>query len=403
MPRPHGPGHEPASRRRRSRLLRWLLGVIVFATAILATLNYLLDPARLGAWLLQRASAESGLQLSSENPARLHLWPGVQLSIDQLKIAHPGAEQGFASIEQLRVRVPLAALWQDWEVEEIRASGIELDWQRYAETTSQDTTPEAEFGPPRPWRVPTFRYIELNQLRLKLAGHELAIDRGELTPLASGETNRLALSGNWLSAEQIRLPFALEAEAELQTEQGDLDLRQLQFNLSAEQQPVLQGQGQLLLDPLLQLTLHLDAELGTWPTSWPAAQSFWQGAESDASAVLRNDEWNALFGQMVLKHASLDYRGALDFSPGQSPAQVHLELSGDGQSLQLSAEPQSLLDWWQSAERTLTPPPIELQSELQSLQIMGQQLQGLRIESLPADDTNTAQPAPTEAGKPGKQ
>ena len=408
MPRPHGPGHEPASRRRQSRLVRWLLSLIVFAAASLAALNYLLDPARLGAWLLQRASGASGLQLSSENPARLHLWPGIQLSIDQLTVAHPG-KQPFAGIEQLRVRVPLTALWQDWEVEEIRASGIELDWQRYADLGGENTKQEAEIGPPRPWQVPTFRYIELRDLRLKLGEHALWIDRGELAPLASGETNRLALSGHWLSAEQIRLPFELQVVAELQTELGDLDLRELQLSLNAEQQPVLQGQGQLLLDRLLQLTLHLEADVKAWPSAWPAAQTFWQAVdEPDASTLLSNDEWNALFAQMTLERATLDYRGALDLSSGQStaplqPAQLQLVLSGDGQRLQLSAVPHALLDWWQAADRTLSPPPIELQSELKSLQIMGQQLQGLRIESLPAADANTAEPSAADAGKPLRQ
>ncbi|MBD8525935.1 hypothetical protein [Pseudomarimonas arenosa] len=379
MPRASG-STGSASHRRQSRWVRWLLGLIVVSATALAALNYLLDPARLGAWLLARAEAETGLQLRSERPAKLHLWPGIQLSIDQLRVSHPAVAQPLASVGELRIRVPLQALWQDWQVEEIRASQIELDWPAFAQSAPMAGSDEA--GPPRPWVIPTFRYIELRDLRVTFQDQTLQVDSAELEPLADAVINHLRLDGRLHHADALSLPFSLRAEAELGTADGDLRLNAMTWALQDADGDVLRSSGQLRIDPALQSEFVFEIELGHWPGDWPSRSAMLGqllGQQmGDPLPLLSEQEWNDALSQVEPERASLNYAS-------RPAARMTLALSGPNRSLRLSAALPELQHWWREQRNAGLPPPIDIHAELRSLQLKGQQLQGLRIEAIEAE------------------
>lgn len=394
MPLAAGSAREAPSRRRQSKLVRWLLILIVLAAATLATLNYLLDPARLGAWLLQRAEAETGLKLHSERAAKLHLWPGLQLSIDQLSVGRAAAPP-FASIGELRIRVPLQALWSEWEVEEIRAHQVVFDWQRYQQIDEQTAAVE-QIGPPRPWIVPTFRYIELRDVQLRSAEQSMQIERAELTPLSSGELNQLQVVGHLQPDDKLSVPFELLARAELSTERGDLDLGHLQLQLSANSSPVAEAEGRLRIDPAGQIDLTLQATFNSWPAAWPTRTALLrEGSESGELPLLSEQEWNDLLGQVSFDRAGLNYIGDL-----AANGSLELQLDGPERQVQLNARLQELIQWWNSEAARQQPPPIELRVALKTLQLKEQQLQGIKIEPIPGSDDD-ANPSPDAEAEPG--
>jgi uncharacterized protein involved in outer membrane biogenesis len=357
-------GDPPAARR-----WRWLLPLLAVPLLAFLLLRWALQPERLGALLLARASAASGLQLDVERPARLGLWPGLQLELPGLQARLPGRPP-LLQAQRVDVALPLSVLWRrELEFGELALHAPRLDLAELQRWRAR----ELDAGPPEPPSLPGFAVT-------------LAVRDGELR-FADG-----ALRGIDLDASPLRdaLPFA--ATATLVRHGGEralpvrvrlsllprqladgIALESIRLEFGAASETSLRGEGRALLDAAAQLDATLQLQLADrWPAQWPAVPA---------------QAWTQLGGRTF----TLDYRGGLDFD-GELALQ-----SQATDPLQAQTNPRRLLEWL-GADDASPLPPVESVIEVGRLELDGTVIEGLRLE-LRADDASP--PADGDDDGPG--
>lgn len=327
----------------------WPFGLAVLAVLLLSLLRWLVQPERLGAYVLQRAEAASGLRLQVEGPPRLGIWPGLHLQLQQLRVSDP-TRPGLllAKAEKVSLYLPLSALRGDQRIEAIALTRPLLDLDALGRRSA------GQVGPPAPPWLPeiaqlqvedgsllghgwTLQEINLDLRGLMQAGTPLRIDLGARLRLADGE-----------------LPLRLRLEADNPETAPPLAwaIRSLRLGDPKDDLLVADG-GEWILADWARPKLALAGRLQGWPGSWPPLPE-------------------ALSPQL----AGLDLAILLD--PGAAPRMLHVEASAADRSLRLRLDPSELAAWVQRAD-WLLPMPAELELSLERIEIDGVRIEGMQI------------------------
>lgn len=358
-------GPAPARRRRRWPLLLALLALLLAGGVW--WLARLLEPERLAAMLLQRASAASGLALHASGPAGVGLWPDLHLSLAGLTATAPGAAEPLFTTRELDMVLPWSSLLDREPVlQHVRLVGPEL--QRDALSRWLDSLPEAE-GPPAPMRLPELATgIELSDGRVtgdddggwSVSG--LALDT---SPLREGQPFTAGVEGI-LHLDAKQYPVGLQLATVPRSAGNALQLGELSLQL---QVPPLTAplalDGQIEVQHPVRLAFHLAGGLQHWPEEWPALPA------------------PALPIQFELR-----YDGPTDLS---APLAV-LATGSDGAQLQLQAAAPGLLAW-RGTEQASPLPPVDAQLTVPRLELDAAVLSGVVLS------TEAGEPAPAADGK----
>jgi uncharacterized protein involved in outer membrane biogenesis len=137
----------------RRRRRRWLIAfaVLLVLAAAALWLRSLLQPERLSAFLLQRASQATGLQITLDQPARVGFWPDLHLELDGLSARIPGESSPLLTAQRVETALPWSALRSETlQLQGLRLFQPELDidaMQRWLASRQTD-------GPPAPFQLP---------------------------------------------------------------------------------------------------------------------------------------------------------------------------------------------------------------------------------------------------------
>ncbi len=256
---------KPVRRRRR-----WLWLGLLPALAICGffAVRALLEPERLSAFLLQRASSATGLQLQLAEPADVGLWPDLHLELSGLTATAPGSEKPLLRVGRVDAVLPWSALRSDTlQVQSLRLLRPELDVDAMSAWLAQrERTATAEL------RLPQFdAAIEIDDGRI--VGNAWAIEAMDmsLASLHEGEPTTLSARGQFVRASGV-VPFDVRIATTPRTAAGDLHLDAMTIALheSAGTTPWLSVQGTAQLSNEAALTFDLNGEIAQWPAAWPA-------------------------------------------------------------------------------------------------------------------------------------
>ena len=358
----------PARARRRRR---WPLVLAVLAVLLGGAvwwLSRLLEPERLAAFLLQRASAATGLALQASGPAEVGLWPDLHVSVAGLSATAAGGGVPLFTARRLDLVLPWSALLDREPVlQRLRLSGPVL--QRDALARWLDTRPEP-VGPPPPLRLPELTAgVEVDDGAVVGDSEDAWSLRGlslDTSPLLPGEEFTATANGE-LHREGEAQAIGLSLATTPRTQGDALLLDPLSLVLEA---PMLPGplalQGGLQLQHPVRLAVRLGGQLAQWPQEWPALPA-------DALPL----------------DFTLAYDGPTDFSEA-----VALHAQGGETSLDVQAAVPDLIAW--RADPTASPlPPADTQLSTPRLELGAAVLSGIEFgtdaaAASDAADTGTA-------------
>ena len=342
----------PTRRRRRWPLV--LAALVVLLAGGVWWLARLLEPERLAALLLERASEASGLTLRTSGPATVGLWPDLHVSLVGLAASAPGAGEPLFTARELDMVLPWSSLLDREPVlQRLRLAGPVL--QRDALARWLDSLPERE-GPPGPMRLP-----ELSA-GIELSDGSIVGDAGdagagwsvnglalETSPLREGEPFKASIQGVLqLDAERHALGLGFSTVPRTQGDALLLDALSLTLYTPPLTAPLVL-EGQIEVQHPVRLGLALHGVLDQWPGDWPALPA--------PALPLRFD---------------LHYDGPTDFS---APVAVSAR-GNDGESLQLEAAVPDLLAW-RGTEQPSPLPPADVQLSVPRLELGGAVLIGI--------------------------
>lgn len=342
------------SRPRRRRRLLWLLALLALPFAAYAVLAFLLEPERLGGLLLQRAARATGLELTVERPARLALWPRLQLELSGLTARAPGAPSAVLRAERIDVALPLALLWRgsDPEVGALRLQRPQIDLDALLHWRSRSGDGAA---PQLPQPAVELALIDG---RLVADGWQLEALELRMSPLASGEPAELTASGRWHTPTQ-QLPFALRLTATPVDAATGLLLQAVELRVGAEHAAdalQLAGSAQLATPTVIELVGRAGA---AWPAQWPALPEPLAGEWPGLAVEFNYSDGDAAAGEFALR-------------VGAAPRLLVLRGRLEALRQWLSAEPRALL------------PALEATLELDALERDGVRIEGLSVKLAPA-------------------
>jgi hypothetical protein len=348
---------------RRRRLL-WLAAALLLPLLGFFALRWALQPERLGALLLDRAARATGLELAVSEPARLGIWPGLQLELVGLTARSDAASAPLLRAERVDVALPLSILRraESLQVGSLRLIGPSLDLAAWQDWQARQA------GDAQPLQLPDVA-LQVDVERGVLVGDGWSLVDLDLgaTPLRDGEPFRLALRATLHPAAGDSpldpLPIALQLQTIPEQADDGVLLSDATLRLGSAERPellTLAGRIDLLLPQTLRLALA--GELAdSWPGDWPALP------ETAAPHLL---------GEPL----ELAYDG-----PGDGSGQLSLRSQGSRRQLALQAEPQALLDWLGQDPRPPLPP---LDGSLQAAELQFDQLRlhgvTIRLEQEPA-------------------
>jgi hypothetical protein len=336
----------------------WLLFALAVLTAIaMLLLRWLLQPERLGALLVERAARATGLEIVVAQPARLGVWPALQLELIGLEARLP-RRPALLVVARVDIALPLAMLWGA----ELQIGGLALrsprldlvEWRRWR---GSDLT----VGPPLPPTLPDFAAaLKISDGMLLAEGWQVSRISLDASPLRDGQpfsatggaTLLLPASAHSAQVELVATP--------IQTKSA-IELRQLSLRLGdmgAAEAVKLDGQAHIGVG---QLQMQLDGVLHeTWPSSWPALPTWGQA-------------------HVAGRRLRLDYDGGIDFDG-------RLRLRGeDPSSLAIDGNPRRLLEW-ANADDPSPLPPLAASVRIDRLEVDGAVFEGLQVglDALPA-------------------
>jgi hypothetical protein len=350
----------PPSRSTRRRRLLWLGLLLALPLVAFGLLRWALQPERLGAALLVRAATATGLELAVAEPARLGIWPGLQLELVGLDARLPGAGERLLRADRVDLALPWSALWQQDEAAfgaiRLQAPVLDLDaWTRWRQPAGDEDPPQ----------LPQQAFdIAIRDGRLLGSGWQIDALQLHAGALRDQHPLRLRASGE-LRRDELRLPWQLRLQATPQQHRDGLALLLQELRLGSGDATLLDLAGRLDLTAPQRLQFDLS---GTIAAAWPSA---WQPLPEQLAPLL--------LGQTVAAR----YTGPADLSDA-----VELQLASDRQSMQLQLSPAALREWL-AAEAPNALPPAAGDFSAERLQFDGLQLDGvtLKLETeAPPDD-----------------
>jgi hypothetical protein len=326
----------------------WPFGLAVLAVLVLLLVRWLVQPERLGAFVLQRAEAASGLRLRVEGPPRLGIWPRLHLQLQQLQVSDPQhPDRLLASAEQVALYLPLSALRGEQRIDAIELQSPRLFLDALSARSRQ------QMGPPAaPW-LPKIAALQIEDGQLQAGDWSLQAIELELTQLMHvGQVAQLLGSGVLVSGAQ-RLPLAIAVRA---SNPGTAELRfALQsLQLGDQQSQFLQATGgQLTVPDWNSPRLALRGSLATWPQAWPALADAWQTLLAGLQFELR-------------------------FQPGAPAADLQISASAEGRTARLELPLAALADWLAAGD-WLSPPPGHASLDIDRVQFDAIEIEGLQL------------------------
>ncbi len=346
----------------------WLAALVVVPLLAFVALRWALQPERLGALILARAEATLGLALTVAEPARLGLWPRLQLELVGLAARDP-AGRIVLQAERVDVALPLRLLWSHdedaLEIGELHLRAPQLDLG-----AAGDWLDAQSDAPATRWQLP----------RNAVA---LTIERGRLDG-PGWQVAGLELTADPLRAEQ---PFVATVSLTLQLDQRD----PLPLHAEIALHPRDDG-NRIVLDPL---HLQLGAEAGerTLAIDGDARMSSAQAHAADLAVAVAADwprAWPTppalLADRLFGREYRLGYRRAIDH-----PAALTIRSRTDADQFAIDVDPALLLAWLRDPAR----PPLPAASasfEASNWSIDGIEIDGLGIELQPADSDEGTTP-----------
>jgi hypothetical protein len=335
-----------------TRRRRWplVLGVLVLLLGGAALgVRLLLDPERVGTYLLARAGAELGLELALREPPGLGLLPHLGIELYGLSARIPGEDAALFSANFVEIALPWSSLRAERiEVTSLRIDGARLDWEAFLRWQSRRA--EIDAGPPAPLRLPPFDApVRLRDASVVAADWRLSGIEAEATPLRPGEDFALAMNAR-LRRGDSEQPIALRVETRPANAPDGLALDPFTLSLA---EPELRFAGSLVLAPPWRLGLSGGLDFADWPASIPA--------------LLADDGSDAGYRLALDLESDFDGRGL-----------VRLDLQHGGERLAGSLRSGELLAWLADPAGRPLPP---LQGELESRRIVleGVELKGVRL------------------------
>lgn len=353
--------------RKRWRWLGWLL--VLGGLAVL-TVWHLVQPERLGVWLVDQAAVRSGLQITTRSPASLRLRDGLQLGMQGLDVRMHGADTAIVQAEELALRMEWSVLWG-----ESRVRGLDL-WQPVLDQSALRAWMDIIDAAAEPESTePGFALTELRALRVRSGSWQRDDGRIEkidldLEGFAQGETSVLDASIELpRDSSVLRLTLHLEG--------NDTDLSRgiawphWRSDVKLDDLEILQLEGSAVLLPADEIALDAELHVLNWPESALGAKPDWIGQFMTSSLQMR---W-----------------------PGPDDTHPMLTLIGEGSGHRLDAAlaPAELVEWW-SRDAWWQVPPLRLQARIDRLDIEGIELHGIKIDtkSDPSRDATSAEGEP---------
>jgi len=168
-----------------------LTGVLLIAVAGVGV-HYLIKPERLGATLIRRAEAASGLRIQLASPARLSLWPRLNLQLDGMTVASPADLTTLLRAERVEIALPLAVLWSsEPAIGRVDVHRADVDLEALSAWLDVDN----EVGPPAALKLPEIGVrLVLTESTLRLGRLTLSALELDVSALRDGLPATLSAS-----------------------------------------------------------------------------------------------------------------------------------------------------------------------------------------------------------------
>ena len=256
---------------RRSR--RILLIVLAALALLLASAAFfvqkLLEPARLSAFLLERAGQLTGLNLQLDSPAQIGFWPDLHLELEGLSASAPDAATPMLRVARAELSLPWSSLTADQvTLQSLRLIEPVIDWTALNDWLARE---DASSGPPASPALPTFdAAIQMIEGRIQAPDFRIEALDVSLPYLIEHRSTTLSAKGRFVHGEATQ-PFALTLQTTPEWNGGQLRLAPFALGW------VLDGAG---IEPLAldgevswngqHLAFFVNSQLRQWPSAWPA-------------------------------------------------------------------------------------------------------------------------------------
>jgi hypothetical protein len=356
----------PATERRRWSWPKRLLLLAALLLAAFFALRALLQPERLGAFLLQQARDATGLTLDTVAPAQLGLWPDLHLELGGLSARAAPGTAPLLEIERVDAVLPWSALRAPTlKLRSLRLHRVTLDLAALRTWLQQ----RGDAGPPAPLRLPQLESaLALEDSRIVGAGWRIEAFEFALPQWRDGQATQLRTSGRLERDGATALPFALQVDTTPATGTDGLRLDPLQLSWRdpANAAPQLTLRGWIALPDAARLQLALEGELAQWPAAWPPLPL--PGDDSDPVQL------------------RLDYRGGFDLA-----GDAALVLTRDDERLDAQLAAGAIGTWLAGSDASWLP-PLQGRIDATRLQFGSVELRGvqLRIDESESADAERA-------------
>lgn len=347
--------------RRARRVLIALAGMLAAVLLmLLGTVYTLLQPERFSSMLQAQAQA-AGLELHLASPASPSLFPRPAIDLHGITVNAIDANVPIL----LAARGQLALPWRALFGRETVISRLQID------------APRVDLDALQAWLGQHSLHTSDAPLSIPSIDAGISIDRGSLV-----RGDQVLLSNMALETGSLRpgKPFPLTLAAD------DAGGKPLQLRLSTI--PRLQARTVQMDDIDLRLLR------GSGSVMQLRGYAHWRGA-ADASAQLKGD----------IEQADGDrYALSFDLTPADQsrPLNLHTQLDGKGEHIDLHLPPLALLDWWSRLNDDNAPqlamPPLDGEINADHLDAGSISIDGLRLRAgnaLPASSGSSPPPATT--------
>lgn len=331
-----------AAQSRRRRWPRWLAIFAGTIIAILAAAAYLLQPARLTAWLLANAGQNLKLDLRTSGPGHFTLRPGLRLTLPGLSVTDPASGKAVMRAQRVYLGLPWSTLrGRSTAVGRIELVAADVDlpalqaWQSRQPPSTQ------------PVKLPTILHgLMIRNATIRSRAWALTDLDLTVPKLADGQPLQLQLRGN-LARGKTSSHFELHSSASRIAGVGQgLRIDGLDLALQGDGElPSLQIAGNVLASD--RIAIDLRGSLHTMPAMWAKAldSSFARPGNTPIALQLTHAKMS-----LLATSASADAGWQLHFTFGDGKQQPTLSLraQADGEVL-VDASIDATLSRWPDA------------------------------------------------------
>ncbi len=345
------------------RWLKWLALPLVLLAAGALLVRVLLEPTRLSAFLLERASEITGLELRLQSPADIGFWPDLHLQLQGLSAHAPGAATPMLRVREADLSLPWRSLTGDAvTLQHLRLIEPVFDWAAFNAWQLQD---ETQTGPPAPPRLPTFDApVEILGARIKAPDFRIENLNLMLPHLIENTPVTVLANGSFVRGDEVARKFALQFDTTPAWNIGKLRLAPLRLSVSSGDSPTeaITLDGELEFDgQRLNLTAH--SQLPHWPPNLPALPL---PQANDANVKL-----------------DLNYSGSTALQGDAS-----LTLQRGNEAITAALRLGDIATWLQDDAKPMLP-PLQGSINAQRLHIDGIDIEGFKLRM---DDSSTPTP-----------